>query len=150
MKNLNKIIVIVISVVALALTTVHAQNVVTLQHGNSPSFFTSVDAAIAAAVDGDFIYIPGGVWAVNENITKAVNLVGAGALPDSTNATGITVLNAPNPCYNTEINISGDASGGSCTGIYFGSTYVRLNGNCAINGNAVMANYLFSRCRFAT
>jgi hypothetical protein len=72
-----------------------AQNLITVQHGSTATFYTDLQASITAAQDGDYIYIPGGTWAVpgtSMDINKRINIYGSGALSDSTNATGVTLI----------------------------------------------------------
>ncbi|MBL0048914.1 MAG: hypothetical protein IPP32_12555 [Bacteroidetes bacterium] len=76
--------------------SVQSQNLITLQHGSTASFFTDLQTSIIASTDGDYIYIPGGTWGLQSQtilINKRLNIYGAGALSDSTMATGITQIN---------------------------------------------------------
>lgn len=127
-------------------TTLHAQNVVTLQSGGNAYFFNNIDDAVSVANPGDYIYVPGGVWAINNIIHTGVNIVGVGYNPDSCGATGTTKITAPGACYNF-IMISGGADNGSFTGVQFLNT-VSFGGDCNV-GNEAVNNYSFSRCRFS-
>jgi hypothetical protein len=71
---------------------VSAQKAVILQHNGSTTVFSSPNSmaeAYNAAVDGDTIYLPGGVFP-SLNISKRLAIYGVGHYPDSTAATGIT------------------------------------------------------------
>ncbi len=76
---------------------VSAQKAVVLQHNGMATVFTSpasmVDA-YNAAVDGDTIYLPGGVFPAL-TLSKRLSIFGAGHYPDSTKATGVTTISGP-------------------------------------------------------
>lgn len=53
--------------------TVSGQRAITVQSGINASSYTTIDSALVNAVDGDHIYIPGGVYQVNNlTIDKSV------------------------------------------------------------------------------
>ena len=145
MKNLNKTIVMVICALAMLCTKLNAQNLVALQSGNTSTFYTTIDDAITAANNGDFIYVPGGVWAINNQIHKGVNIVGVGYNGDSTTATGTTKITG-NGFYGI-IRISSGSDNGSFTGVQFLHS-VMLGGDESV-GTTAVNNYSFSRCRFS-
>lgn len=116
-----------------------AQKKVTLQSGNNASFYSTIDSAILNAVNGDIIYIPGGSYVIPSLvINKGVQIFGAGHYPDSTSATGQTVLTG-------EVRIVSGADNGSLQGcyilgsIFFGTTGADQNVN----------NFGISRCNMA-
>lgn len=86
--------------------------VFTLEHNTTSSIYTNLDSAIAAAVNGDVINLPGGLITFSGTIRKGISLVGAGAFPDSTVATSQTMLT------NT-VNVKRGANNFSATGIFF-------------------------------
>ena len=145
MKTLNKILAIVIIMLAISSIQAISQNIVTRQSGINASFYTTVDDAIAAAANGDYIYIPGGVWAISNVIHVGVNIVGVGYNPDSSSATTTTRITSNG--WNGIIRISSGCDNGSFTGVQFLHT-VAFGGDES-NGSVVINNYSFSRCRFS-
>lgn len=91
--------------------------------GSSCNPYYNLDSAYFYAVAGDIIYLPGGVFTLNQNISKQVQLIGAGSHVDSTAVTGITTING---------NITFTPSGSNSTleGIY-------MSGNILTTGGAV-------------
>lgn len=70
-----------------------SQSAVTLQRGEQAQFFSSFTEALAAAQQGDVMYLPGGTFNIgNVIINKKISIVGAGHYPSHTAATGITYL----------------------------------------------------------
>jgi hypothetical protein len=66
-----------------------------LVHNNTNSVYTTWDATYAQAVDGDNIYLPGVTIPNAITIAKILNIYGAGHYPDSTTATGKTIMIGP-------------------------------------------------------
>lgn len=87
-----------------------AQKLLALHHAGAASFYTSLDGAYNAAVNGDTIYLPGGNIS-GITLQKSLTLIGVGHHPDSTSATGTTIL--------SYLSIYGTASNSFITGIYF-------------------------------
>jgi hypothetical protein len=103
-----------------------AQKLVSLSHNGVASFFsgnTSVNDAVAAALAGDTIYIPGGGFAIGTlTIDKSLTIYGVGHSPDSTAATYRTELSG------TIVLVQG-ASNTQLEGFY-------LSGNIRFGNNA--------------
>ena len=133
---MKKIIALaLISLLFLVANQAIAQNLIAVQNGNTPKFYVQVDDALTNALDGDTIYIPGGIWPITKTIAKRLHLVGVGHHPDSTKVTFPTTLNG-------NITLGTGASNGSLTGLY-------LSGNITCTPiSAVLNYYLVSRCRF--
>lgn len=55
--------------------------------------YYSLNEAIHAANANDFIYLPGGTFQLDSMINKPLNIIGAGCRPDSSAATGTTIIN---------------------------------------------------------
>lgn len=110
-----------------------AQNLIAVQNGKAPAFYTKLTDAVANAAAGDTLYIPGGGW---ESITinKSLHLIGVGDNPDSTTVTSRTII--------PQILLTTGADNGSLTGVY--SQQSGNNDNIGITGN--IANYTISRC----
>ncbi|MDD3080549.1 MAG: hypothetical protein PHH37_15815 [Paludibacter sp.] len=78
-----------------------AQSVFVVQNDTSSSAYLTLQAAVDAAIPGDYIYIPGGNFTIGDlQIDKQLHIIGAGHYPDSTQATGRTNL-AGNIIFNT-------------------------------------------------
>lgn len=106
-------------------------------NGNT-TIFSNFDAALTASVDGDIIYLPGGSFTPSGgliNISKRLHIVGAGHYPDSTSATGQTIINGG-------IRILSGADNGTLEGIY-------IQGDVAFGiaaENQVIDGYSIKRC----
>lgn len=107
------------------------------QHTGNLTTFTDLTAALAASVNGDTLYLPGGpVYASNPTITidKSLTIIGAGHYPDSTVATYQTIISGT-------VKIVTGADGGllcgvKCNTLWFGSSTANHNVN----------NYRIMRC----
>lgn len=134
----KKLTLIGIIIIALS-QAVLSQNVIAVQNGGSPSFFTTFQSAINGAQDGDSIYLPGGVF--NEGdiiIDKSLNIFGAGFFPDSSSATEITYVNG-------DVHIKEGADNGSLSGIYCKSIFVGTNSSDNdIDNYTIIRNRLYS------
>jgi hypothetical protein len=92
MKKINFQVAIFLMLVA---GGANAQNLIAVQNGGNPTFFTTLDNAFVNAQDGDTVYIPGGLHLLNNNsaiIDKELHLIGVGHHPDSTIATVKTII----------------------------------------------------------
>lgn len=88
-KTLISLILISLSVISFT------QKQVALQSNGVTSIFGGVDPFIDAyntSIDGDTIYLPGGVLSFPTTINKRLTIYGAGHYPDSTTETAKTVL----------------------------------------------------------
>jgi hypothetical protein len=96
-----------------------AQNKITLSHLGAPTFYTNMTTAITAAVNGDTLYLPGGPimpTASDITVNKAVHIIGAGHYPDSTAATGRTII--------TTLRFLTGCGGGSIQGCSVTNLYI--------------------------
>lgn len=116
-----------------------AQKKIALQSGNTATFYSTIDSAIYNAVNGDIIYIPGGSYVIPTLIiNKGVQVFGAGHYPDSTTATGQTVLTG-------DVRIVSGADNGSLQGCYIlGSVFFGTNAS-----DQTVHNFGLSRCNMA-
>ncbi|MDB5284689.1 MAG: hypothetical protein JWO06_3764 [Bacteroidota bacterium] len=126
-----------------------------MQSGSNASVFSTLDAAVAAASAGDYIYLSGGQFTLGGiagvggdsiNFYKPLHFIGAGINADSTSVTGQTFLHAPLD----GANLSGDMSIGSAAG---GSTFDGISFNCPNlflgNGSVTpdsSGHFTFTRC----
>lgn len=119
-------------------TAVMSQAAFVLNNGTGSQSFRSIDSAIAYVQSGDTLYLPGGTYNSNTIIiNKRLAIFGAGHYPDSTGATGRTVLNS------SIVFIDG-ASLSVLQGVY-------LAGNINMGSNATNSNVngiIISRCNF--
>ena len=114
----------------------NAQSLITVEGAAGTSFYSSVPDAVEAAEDGDIIYIPGGNFVVGELIiNKSIQIIGVGYDPDSSSASGITILEGT-------LRIVTGADGGSISGFYMPSGGIYYGTNL-LNQN--VNNYYISR-----
>lgn len=106
-----------LAIFILLISSIQAQNVIAIQNGSDPNFYTNLDSAIVHANNGDTIYIPGGTFTVNAIIDKSIHIIGIGHNPDSSQATRVTTLNG-GVGY---ISFTSNASNGAIIGIKLGS-----------------------------
>ncbi|MBN2776895.1 MAG: hypothetical protein JXR36_04605 [Bacteroidales bacterium] len=88
--------ILIIAIVALAIT-VNAQQKVALHSNGTSTIFGGSNPftdAYNASANGDTIYLPGGNIPFPTTIDKGIVIIGAGHYPDSTTATNPTVSNA--------------------------------------------------------
>lgn len=114
-----------------------AQSIIAVQNNSTPTFYTNLDSAIVHALNGDTIYLPGGIFLLDTCIDKCLHIIGVGHNQDSTLITNLTQISG-------SINLITGASGGSLIGI-------KLNGLIAFGTdslNAMVNNYKVARCVF--
>lgn len=71
----------------------NAQQVIVVEHNNTPYTFERLDSAVVFASNGDDIYISGGSFNIDTvEINKSLKIYGAGINIDSSSATSITVF----------------------------------------------------------
>lgn len=132
-----------------------------LQHSNAVTTFTDLTAALAASVNGDTLYLPGGtVFASNPTVTinKGLTIIGAGHYPDSTTATYQTII--PGTIFIVTGADGGLLTGVKCNELRFGTSVATQNVNnfritrCNITGQfypsfsglSTSQNILISEC----
>lgn len=126
----------VLSVFFLIVT--HAQAVIVVQNATTSSTHLTFQAALNAAVAGDYIYVPGGNFNLPNGrvvIDKPLHIIGAGHVPDSTRATGPSVLGG-------NLIINKGAENSVIEGLYI-SGNIYTGNNCA---NSDVSKVLISRC----
>lgn len=105
-------------------------------HNGVSTIYTSLNSAIAGAQSGDTIYLPGGYIPASGNpvvVNKPLTIIGVGHHPDSTAATGTTII-ANNLSFNS------GADGSRMTGCVIQNLYFGWTGSANVN------NIIFSRC----
>lgn len=119
-----------------ALTAVvQAQSVIVVQNDTSMHTHHTLNEAVAAASDGDYIYIPGGTFAVNNlTIDKRLNIIGAGHNSQATQATGVTILNG-------SISFASGSDYSMIQGVY-----ITNDMNLTDLSGRVQSNIFISRC----
>jgi hypothetical protein len=110
----------------------NSQNLISVQKGGNPSFYSQLDAAISSSQVGDTILIPGGIFPISVPINKKLHIVGVGHNPDSTSATLFTSI------YGS-ITVDPEGSNGSLSGL-------AISGGITSNNNVI--NYMVKRCSF--
>ncbi len=116
---------------------IFSQQKVALQSNGTTTIFGGSDpftAAYNASVNGDTLYLPGGTIPYPTTINKGLVIIGAGHYPDSTIATGKTVLTG-------SLTISEDADNLQLEGI-------ELTGTISFTGNHKVDSVIIRRCKF--
>ena len=107
---------------------------IAVQNGNTPSFYTSLDSAILNAQNDDTLFLPGGYFPVTVAVDKRIHFVGVGCEIDSNMATGKTEIQG-------DIILQNNAGGGTVLG-------------CAITGSIStgenISNFKVWRCSFSS
>jgi len=60
--------------------------------GTTCAPYYNLDSAYTVANPGDYIYLPGGVFSLNQTVEKEIHLYGAGQHLDSSMATNFTTI----------------------------------------------------------
>jgi hypothetical protein len=131
MKTLSKLIITAAIVFSVSIN-LQAQNKITLSHQGIPAFFTNLSTALTSAANGDTLYLPGGTIqpsASDITINKSVHIVGTGHYPDSTAATGRTII--------TTLRYLTGSGGGSIQGCAITNLYIGYAANQNITGLSV-------------
>ncbi|MCA1762357.1 MAG: hypothetical protein ABR574_11805 [Cryomorphaceae bacterium] len=113
--------------------------------GGNPQVFLNFDDAIAAAESNDRIYLSGGAFQSNEQITLEfpIHFIGAGIHPDSTTVTNATALTTANA-----IVITNGGSNSTFTGIKFISPALNNIQYGTSDDNDDPTGLYFERCEF--
>ncbi len=85
--------IFLVSILLISCIVLQAQIKVALHHNGTVTMFSGANPFISAydaSVNGDTIYLPGGVLYPPASITKGIYIIGAGHYPDSTLSTGKT------------------------------------------------------------
>jgi len=117
-----------ICLTVLTFSSLQAQKLIALHHEGAVSYFTELSAAYNSSVSGDTLYLPGGSFG-GLSLQKSLTLIGVGHHPDSTAATGATIL--------SYLHLYSSASNSLITGIYFISS---------IESYESLSNITISRC----
>ena len=111
---------------------------ITVQSGVNVFLYESLDSAIANAISGDQVYVPGGLFTVGTlSIDKGILLFGAGHYPDSSVATGPTKIMG-------NFNLLSGSSGGLITGCDIAGD-IRIGDGTP--GSDSVANFTIMNCR---
>ncbi len=116
--------------------SMQAQRLVTLQHAGTSTFFRSSQPladAYSAAVDGDTIIVPGGVY-TSLNVNKSITMLGEGYRPDSTTVNGQSVITG-------DIEFNDNSDGARLEGFL-------INGNVRTGYAQKADNLIIRRCEF--
>ncbi len=127
---------------------------IVVQGTGAPQVFTDFAAAVAAAQANDKIYLSGGTFPYTGGlvIDRPLHFIGAGIIPDSSQATGVTTLNGVD--VNEPLYILTEAAGSTFTGIRFtrsqwdgSSNTTSVQFGTSIDNDAP-AGIVFQRCWF--
>jgi hypothetical protein len=126
----------------LLLSNLGFSQIVILQSGTTASQFSTLDAAIDAASNGDFIYLSGGNFLKNPTpINKELHFIGAGIHTDSTAVTTATSISV----VGSDFHIGTDADNSTFDGINFTQLVIFTDES---GGPCDADNVVFSRCKF--
>lgn len=96
--------------------------------------YYNLDAAINSANPGGYVYLPGGTFTLTTTIDKPLNIIGAGANPDSSQVTGATFISG-------NLDMSATSTGSLVEGLYI-SGYITTPDsiiNCVFRRNYIPA-----------
>lgn len=105
------------------------------------TFYTTLNSAYSACINGDTLYLPGGAFEAPSQFIKRLHIFGAGAKIDSSIATGNTKIFT----LGTEIKINTGAAFSSFEGIYFDDPVV-IGSTAALDND--LNNIVFKSCDF--
>ena len=90
---MRKICMLIFSLICLLFTKGQSQGVIALTTlGGQTQIYNQLDSALFHASDGDYIYLPGGVFNISNPIKKRIKLIGTGHYPDSTIYTDRSII----------------------------------------------------------
>jgi len=113
-----------------------SQNYIAVQHGSTLTQYTTLDAAITGAQDGDNVYIPGGSFNLSVDIFKKLFIYGAGYYPGMTSVTNETIIQ-------NSLTVTSGADGGLLTGVHITGT---MKFGTAVS-NQIVNDYSVRRCK---
>lgn len=126
---------------------------IVVQGSGAPQVFTDFEAAVAAAQSNDVLYLSGGTFPYTGGlvIDKTLHFIGAGIVPDSSQATGVTTLHAT--ITNSPLYILTSASGSTFTGVRFTSDWDNSSNTYSVvfgtsEDNDAPTDVVFQRCWF--
>jgi hypothetical protein len=132
--------IIAIFLLSIIFNGIHAQQItVALHHnGNATMFYgnSAFSDANTAAANGDTIYLPGKAHYSGIIVAKKIIIIGAGINPDSTSATGKSLIES-------DIYFAAGSDGSVLEGIYTANN-IHFNNDTRIN------NVTIRRCYFAS
>ncbi len=151
---MKKSILFLILAICFSFSASYAQNLIALQHNGATTLFTTIPAAVTAAVGGDTVYLPGGSFP-GFSIDKKLAIIGVGHNPDSTAATGMTLISGE--IHMTTANCDGSIFtgirvsaiqnlGGDNDNVQVSRCFVSGAGILPANGPAGSENWTISEC----
>lgn len=106
-KNLTFLFVLI----TLLSQVANSQNLIAVQNGNQPTFFTTLNSAVLNATDGDTVFLPSGSFTMPDSyIDKRLHFIGIGHNPSSSDDSTITIVN--------KLYLKAGADNGSIEGVY--------------------------------
>lgn len=130
-----------IAFLLMATTTSFTQALIARSSLGTTTFYTTLNAAYSACVNGDTLYLPGGAYEAPSQFTKELHLIGAGAKIDSAVSTGNTKIFTTG----TEIKINTGAAFSSFEGIYFDDP-ITIGSSAALDND--LHDIVFKFCDF--
>lgn len=136
-----------------------AQKTIAVLSGTSWSFYTDFSTALNQCASGSTIYLPGGNFVLSQSsdtINKSIAIIGVGHYPDSTNATGKSVLqgnlffsSGGQNIYLEGVDITGDLQPIGTSVVINNVRFQRsrIRGSIYLtNGNAYFSEISFNEC----
>lgn len=122
---------ILIFTIVTGFSTTYAQKDIAVVNADTTIFCHSISEAITKSISGDTIYLPGRSFSESPIINKNLCIIGTGHYPDSTLASGRTLISG-------NITMQNGSSSGSIEGLY-------LTGTIVFSANHVINNYTIKR-----
>ncbi len=137
---------ILLALIGTALHTQAQQARIVVQHAGNVQVFSDLTEAITAANPNAELFLGGGSYTLPAGfaLSKTLHLIGAGIHPDSSGATGSTII-----CGGNSFRLMSSASGSSFTGIWFNMTGINTSFQFGIGPeDQTVESVEFHRCRF--
>ena len=140
-------------VMCLGIGFMYSQPRVSLEHNGTTTIYVGNSAfvqAFTAAVDGDFIYLPGGTFEV-PSFDKKVTIIGAGVFPNATTTTGKTFINGVITFFDNAdgLTLEGVEVSGSLNFANNHSINNVVIKRCVINGDVNFSGNLLNATNFS-
>lgn len=128
---------LLIALILFEVSNSYAQ-VIIVQNGTTALATSTLDSAILLAQPNAYIYLPGNyTFSVGANITKRINLIGAGYNADSSKATGISSVS-------NSITFAAGSQFSTITGVNFGGEFIISTNNISLSRCKVYDQIVFN------
>lgn len=137
-----------LALIGTALHTQAQQARIVVEHAGTTQLFTDLSSAITTALPNSDLYLSGGSFVLPTGfaLSKTLHFVGAGIAPDSTNATGATIITSNDG--STFMRLASSASGTTFSGIRFNMAANTAVGLGISDVDQTVVSVEFTRCAF--